>query len=274
MPGSAPPVSTLGKFDPWGPISSVLFHAIGHSERIHDLISRTGVEVAWPQFNERSGYSHTTRIREILPRIEAAYAKLSDDNKGVFVQVVAKGMWETLDDERKQVLQARLNDIGWVISADGTVRTQSALLSEGFFPAGTQYDAYVAIREILVQATRQLTIVDGYLGQELFTTLRRLGPNRLTIKVLTNAAYLKADFRLEARKFREQFGNIDIEVRDAGDFHDRFILADDVVYHVGASMKDAGKRAFLLSRLEDQPVIGFVRQYTNQVWAAATPVVF
>jgi hypothetical protein len=149
------------------------------------------------------------------------------------------------------------------------------LVSEQFFPAGTEYDSYVAIRSILHEATTDLLIADPYMGSSLFATLLA-SPHaaELSVQLLTSdKAKFDADFELERKKFGTQYTGAKIEVRKTRAFHDRFVAIDAAkFYHIGASVKDAGKRAFLVSRLEDQPVIDSIGQYLAAAWNAGVPV--
>ena len=267
---------TMSQYDPWGPISSTLY-SINDSELVENVVGFTGLKVPWPVLDDRTGYSHRTRIRAYKPVIQAAYDALEDEEKGKFAEKVAKGFLNhpiiQFQIETKERLIESLNDIGWTIAEDGALATQDALVSEQFFPAGTHYDAYVAIREILVKATSDIVIVDAYIGSSIFPTLSAIAPSKLAVKLLTASKNLKADFHVEATKFQQQFTGVQFEVRTTTDFHDRFIAIDDSdFYHVGASVKDARKRAFLVSRLQDQPIIAALRHYLDQAWNKATPV--
>lgn len=64
-----------------------------------------------------------------------------------------------------------------------------------------------------------------------------------------------------------------IEVRSHLDFHDRLIIVDDQdCYHVGASMKDAGNRAFMISRIQDEPIFRLLKDHTESAWNRGQPV--
>lgn len=262
----------MTKYDPWGPISATLF-STSNSDLVQTTIEFGGIPVAWPVLDDRTGYSHGTRIRAFRPLIQEAYAKLPDQEKGRFTQTVAKRLLESRavrDELRAQMLDS-LNAIGWTITDDGVLTTQDALVSEQFFPAGTVFDAYVAIRSILQQARRRILIVDAYIGSTIFVTLGAASRTPPAVDVLTTEKAIKPDFELEAKAFRQQFPGLQLEVRTTPEFHDRFIVIDgSEYYHVGASIKDAGKRAFLISRLRDQPIVDLVRQYVESVWKAAT----
>lgn len=260
------------KFDPWGPISSVLYE-INDSDFVQNVIANTGVDIHWRPFSNADAYSHGTRIRALRRDIGAAYTELDQEQRGLFAQIVLKSMLKRSDGEEVRAgLIDRLSDIGWTISQDGYLTTQDAIISEHFFPPNSEYDAYLAIRDLLSSASSEIVVVDAYVGSSLLLTLRSLSPPSLAVKILTVAKNLKPDFRVELTTFQKQLSFISVEVRATTDFHDRFIAIDDAAfYHVGASIKDAGSRAFMISRIEDQPNVENVRQAIIGAWAGGRP---
>jgi hypothetical protein len=255
------------KFDPWGPISTVLYE-INSSDFLLDAVGNTGMNVEWHPLTIAEKATHTTRIRAFRQDIANAYTKLDDADKGQFTQIVVKAMLRRHDgSEIRSKLINRLGDIGWTISDDGLLKTEDALISEQFFPPNSEYDAYITIREILGKASANIIIVDAYVGSSLLLTLRALTPRNLAVMVLTVERNLKSDFLIEVATFQKQVGHIKLEVRTTADFHDRFIVIDgDEFYHIGASIKGAGKRAFMISRMEDQPNIDNVKESIRQAW--------
>jgi hypothetical protein len=84
---------------------------------------------------------------------------------------------------------------------------------------------------------------------------------------------MKKDFRLEACKFSAQHGTL-IEIRTTTKYHDRFIVGDNErCWHIGASLKDAGNKAFAFSELLRPELVKFVIADVEKEWSAATPVV-
>lgn len=105
--------------DPWGPISATLYE-VGSSDLVENIVRHTGVSVAWPTLDERTGYSHKTRIRAYKPAVEAAYSQLHDDEKRVFVQVVAKRLLQSrIPDSAKGQMIDSLEQIGWSVTEEG-----------------------------------------------------------------------------------------------------------------------------------------------------------
>src|ERR1700738_3816490 len=79
------------KFDPWGPISTVLYE-INSSDFVLDAIGNTGIHVEWHPLTIAEKATHTTRIRAFRQDIANAYTKLDDADKGQFTQIVVKAM--------------------------------------------------------------------------------------------------------------------------------------------------------------------------------------
>ena len=145
-------------------------------------------------------------------------------------------------------LNADLARIGWQIENDRPSPAKQRV-RELFFPPNTQHDSYVEIRKIARDARHSVRIVDPYLYETLFNLFSHVDES-LKIELLTNK--LPRDFMHEIKNFRKQYPQIAIKVRRADDFHDRFIIIDDKkCWHIGCSIKDAGNRAFLPSRIED-----------------------
>jgi hypothetical protein len=150
----------------------------------------------------------------------------------------------------------------------------SALPSEAIYPAGTPYDAYKDIRAIISAASTKLVIVDPYVDGTLFDLLGNAQAD-VQIQVLTRT--MKGDFQLAGRKFKEQRekaqkGGLEVRV-ESGEFHDRFIIADDRVFHLGASIKDAGEKHCATSEFEDSRIKQMVMKITSESWDAASVVI-
>jgi hypothetical protein len=264
---NGPQESLFSKYDPWRPIAAFLRER-NDSDLMHTVIDYTGVPIQWPQ----NAATHKERFRNAMPFIDAAYSRLPDEQKGVFAQIVAKNIVRIrhIYTNEIQQLRASLNDIGWNITDDGQLETHDVLLSEKFFPFGTQFDAYQTIKSIFGRARNSLYIVDGYVGGVLFKTLGSI--NIVPHMRIITSTRVTPDFYHEANLFRTQYNTINLEIRSANDFHDRFVVIDQYEnYHIGASIKDAGRKAFLISKLEDQPVIALLNQHIEATWNRAIP---
>lgn len=138
-----------------------------------------------------------------------------------------------------------------------------------FLPAGSSHDAYIEIRKIIQLATTELLIVDTYVDGTLWQLLTNV---TLTAKIRIMTMQMKGDFTLEGRKFAAQHGNM-IEVRQTQKYHDRFIIVDSGrVWHLGASIKDAGNKASAISEFASPAISAGVKNDVENTWNAATVV--
>ena len=118
---------------------------------------------------------------------------------------------------------------------------------EGLLHEGQIFDARVCVEDLIKQAKREVIMIDGYVDAATFEILdvrqkgvsatiytERIGESLLRVKELHDSQYPDKIIRLE--KYAENF-------------HDRFLIIDDVVYHFGASFKDLGNRLFAFNKM-------------------------
>ncbi len=111
------------------------------------------------------------------------------------------------------------------------------------------YDAYSKIIDIMNKAKKELIIIDRYADKTILDMIKSL-----KIKVLLITKYKGKLSSLDITKYNEEYDNLEIVYDDS--FHDRYLILDKkIVYHCGASLNYAGKRAFSINRLEDKNVI-------------------
>lgn len=115
----------------------------------------------------------------------------------------------------------------------------------GIFYDGQIYDAYAFVNDLLKSAKKEVVLIDNYIDESVFTLFSKY-PN-LKIKIYTHA--ISKQLRLDYQKYNSQYKNIElVEFKKA---HDRFLILDSKeIYHIGASMKDLGKKWFAFSKFE------------------------
>lgn len=128
-----------------------------------------------------------------------------------------------------------------------SIRPDKERSSDGVFTDGQQFDALRELQRIIARAKRSIVVIDSYADE---TALDLLSSKRagLAVRLLTKS--VKPSLAAAAKAFNAQHGGLSIRTSDV--FHDRFVIIDDKeVYHFGASLKDAGKRVFRLSKIEN-----------------------
>lgn len=151
------------------------------------------------------------------------------------------------------------------------VDDQAGIEREVFFVKGSDHDAYVHIRSILQTARNNLFVIDPYMDGSIYQILGTLTATPMNVRILTSKH--PPDFALETKKFVKQHYGFAVELRATRDFHDRFIFLDQSkCYLLGASIKDAGNKAFTVVPLQEPSILQFILNHASQVWATATPI--
>jgi hypothetical protein len=168
------------------------------------------------------------------------------------------------------LLQERLGGVGWRFEGTEFLPLETGGIdSHVFFPAGATHDAFVHIRSLFKDARRELFIIDGYLDTSFFQFLLSTnGPT--TCRILTKPRTVPHDFVTEAQKFVQQHG-FTLSMRASEAFHDRQIVVDGTrAFILGASIKDAGKKAFHIIPVENDSTRSEMIRYAEEIWIQAS----
>ena len=117
---------------------------------------------------------------------------------------------------------------------------------EGVFSDGQIFDAYTFACDLIRSARSRLVLIDNYVDD---TVLEMFTKRQQGVDATIYTAKITPTLRLDAVRHNAQYPPLTLQT--CRNFHDRFLLVDDKVYHVGASLKDLGKKLFAFSLLED-----------------------
>lgn len=115
---------------------------------------------------------------------------------------------------------------------------------EGIFFDGQIFDAYKFASDLIKSARQSLVLIDNYVDESVLLMLSKRQPG-VTATIYTQR--ITPQFRLDLGRHKDQYPPVD--VRTCKLSHDRFLIVDDAVYHIGASLKDLGKKWFAFSKL-------------------------
>jgi hypothetical protein len=116
---------------------------------------------------------------------------------------------------------------------------------EGIFFDGQIYDAYAFVNDLLKSAKSEVVLIDNYIDDTVFTLFSKY--TNLKIKIYTGS--ISKQLSLDFQKYNSQYKNI--ELKEFKNAHDRFMIIDNKeMYHIGASLKDLGKKWFAFSKFE------------------------
>lgn len=117
---------------------------------------------------------------------------------------------------------------------------------QGVFFNGQVFDAHKFVSDLVRSAEKSVVLIDNYIDDTVLTLFAKR-KNGVTLKILTKN--VTQQLQLDMKKFNEQFPEVEIQEFDQS--HDRFMIIDScVVYHIGASLKDLGKKWFAFSKMD------------------------
>ena len=117
---------------------------------------------------------------------------------------------------------------------------------EGIFYNGQIFDAYKSATDLVKSARRSIVLIDNYVDE---TVLLMLSKRSVGVSATIYTQRITQQLQLDLDRHNSQYPPIDI--RTYRDSHDRFLIVDETdVYHIGASLKDLGKKMFAFSKLD------------------------
>jgi hypothetical protein len=122
--------------------------------------------------------------------------------------------------------------------------------NQGVFFDGQIFDAYAFFSSIIKKAQKDIILIDNYIDESTLIHLSKKGKD---VKVVLFTKSVNQQMTLDLKKANEQYGGFEIQFFSKS--HDRFIILDgNTVYHIGASLKDLGKKWFAFTKMEKESV--------------------
>ena len=116
---------------------------------------------------------------------------------------------------------------------------------QGVFYNGQIYDAYTFVSDLIKSAKRRIILIDNYVDETVLTLLDKREEG---VSAVIYTQQISRQFQLDIDRHNAQYAPVDVETFRLS--HDRFLCIDDDVYHIGASIKDLGKKWFGFSKME------------------------
>jgi len=134
------------------------------------------------------------------------------------------------------------NKVNEILNA---LENKSATINEGIYYDGQIFDAYSFISKLIKTANKSIVLIDAYVDD---TTLLILSKRNKNVKAEIFTAKITKQFQLDIEKYNTQYPEIVVKTYKKS--HDRFLIIDNkTLYHIGASLKDLGKKWFAFSKM-------------------------
>jgi predicted XRE-type DNA-binding protein len=152
---------------------------------------------------------------------------------------------EKITNERFVSLEKDVNTLkNKIDTISSKLEDNSLKIKQGIFYNGQIYDAYSFVNDLIKTAKKEIILIDNYIDDTVLTLFSKIPNIKITIYTNTISKQLKLDFE----KYSKQYDNITLKTFKNS--HDRFLIIDKKeVYHMGASLKDLGKKWFAFSKM-------------------------
>ena len=171
---------------------------------------------------------------EVNIRIMRAFSAMRNflvNNAAIFQRMDQLEMKQLKTDEKVDAILDRLGD--------------NEKPKEGIFFNGQIFDAYALVADLIRQAKTHIVVIDNYLDDSVLVQLSKRNPG-VTVDIYDGQ--ISKQLRQDVEKHNEQYPGVTLHNYTKA--HDRFLIIDEDVYHIGASLKDLGKKLFAFSKME------------------------
>ena len=119
---------------------------------------------------------------------------------------------------------------------------------EGIFFAGQIFDAYKFVCNLVKSARKSIVLFDNYIDESVLTLFGKRGKS---VSVVIYTDKITPQLELDIKRFNAQYSPVKVKLYTKA--HDRFLIIDGEIYHIGASLKDLGKKLFAFSKISAIP---------------------
>ncbi len=154
--------------------------------------------------------------------------------------------------QRMEIVEKR--QIGYELKSDdrfeklfSALEDKSTKTTQGIFFDGQIFDAYIFINDLIKSAKRSIVLIDNYIDETILTLFSK-NPN---IEFIIYTKGISRQLKLDIKKYNDQHKNLKVYILKES--HDRFLIIDKKeLYHIGASLKDLGKKWFAFSLITNE----------------------
>ena len=205
------------------------FEKLKHSSNMPHAFTEQGVAMFSSVLRSPTAVSVSIRIMESFVKLRQFMMK----NSYMF--------------QRMDILEMRLAETeSKVGSIMKMIDNDKRIPQQGIFFDGQIYDAYSFVAELIRKATKRIVLIDNYIDDTVLTLLSKRAAG---VEATIYTGKISKQLQLDIDKHNGQY--FPIEVRTFSKAHDRFLITDDKVYLIGASIKDLGKKWFGFTLMEN-----------------------
>ena len=130
---------------------------------------------------------------------------------------------------------------------------------EGIFFEDRIFDAYALVCDLIQSAKKRIVLIDNYAD---YSVLQQLDKRVAGVSALIYTSDKNETIQNDLKRHNKQYPPIELKIYKKA--HDRFLIIDNIIYHIGASLKDLGKKLFAFSRMEEMTADELLSRITSK----------
>lgn len=123
------------------------------------------------------------------------------------------------------------------------IKNNTLEIKHGIFFNGQIFDAYVLLSDLIKSAKVSIILIDNYIDESILNLFSK----NQNVKFTIYTQNISKQLQLDIKKYNKQYSNLEVKITK--NFHDRFLICDETVYHFGASFKDLGNKVFAVNKM-------------------------
>ncbi|NOR45971.1 MAG: ORF6N domain-containing protein [Candidatus Delongbacteria bacterium] len=197
------------------------------------VFTEQGVAMLSAVLRSKTAINMSIQIMQAFVRIK----KILSTNAGAF---------QRLDKVEQKQLEYKIETDTKFDKVFSALESKDTIPKQGIFFDGQIFDAYNFLSNLFKRANESVTIIDNYIDNSVLIHLTEVKKN-VKVKILTRS--ISPKLKQDIKKFENQYFSLTLKI--VKNYHDRFIIIDKKeVYHIGASLKDLGKKLFGFSKMD------------------------
>lgn len=123
------------------------------------------------------------------------------------------------------------------------IKNNTIEIKHGIFFNGQIFDAYALLSDLIKSAKVSIKMIDNYVDESILNIFSK----NQNVRFVIYTQNISKELQLDIKKYNKQYRNLEVKITK--NFHDRFLICDETVYHFGASFKDLGNKVFAVNKM-------------------------
>ena len=123
------------------------------------------------------------------------------------------------------------------------IKNNTIEIKHGIFFNGQIFGAYALLSDLIKSAKVSIILIDNYVDESILNIFSK----NQNVRFVIYTQNISKELQLDIQKYNKQYRNLEVKI--IKNFHDRFLICDETVYHFGASFKDLGNKVFAVNKM-------------------------